>query len=257
MKTAIITGAARGIGAGIAARLLRDGYAIGLVDRDGDACEAMAAQLTAQAGGRAGTAAVAAIAAVEADVGDEQAVAHAVCGIAERLGPPLLLINNAGFARDGLMADMSAADWDAVQAVHLRGAFLMSRACLPFMREAHFGRIVNISSISALGHAERVNYCAAKAGLLGMSKALAVELGEHGVTVNAVAPGLIVTRMTEATAARRGVPLERHLDEAAQRIPVRRVGRPEDIAAAVSYFCRDEAGFVSGQVLYVAGGPCG
>lgn len=256
MKTAIITGAARGIGAGIAARLLQDGYAIGLVDRDGRACEAMAAQLAAQSGGAARAMGAAPVLAVAADVGNEHAVAHAVHSIADRLGPPLLLVNNAGFARDGLMADMSADDWDAVQSVHLRGAFLMSRACLPFMREARFGRIVNISSISALGHAERVNYCAAKAGLLGMSKALAVELGEHGITVNAVAPGLIVTRMTEATAARRGVPLELHLHEAAQRIPVRRVGRPEDVAAAVSYFCRDEAGFVSGQVLYVAGGPC-
>jgi 3-oxoacyl-[acyl-carrier protein] reductase len=191
-----------------------------------------------------------------ADVGREEDVRRAVGDIEAALGPAQVLVNNAGFARDGLLADMSAADWDAVQAVHLRGAFLMTRAVLPSMAQARWGRVVNISSISALGHAERVNYCAAKAGLLGMSKALAVELGPQGITVNAVAPGLIVTRMTDATAARRGVPLARHLQDAAARIPVRRVGNPDDIAAAVAYFAGEEAGFVTGQVLYVAGGPC-
>jgi 3-oxoacyl-[acyl-carrier protein] reductase len=247
MKTAIVTGAARGIGAGIAARLARDGYALGLVDIDAAACKETADALREQ-GARVHLAV--------ADVGGEEEVQGAVAQIEAALGPVQVLVNNAGFARDGLLADMGAADWDAVQSVHLRGAFLMTRAVLPSMAQARWGRVVNISSISALGHAERVNYCAAKAGLLGMSKALAVELGPQGITVNAVAPGMIVTRMTDATAARRGVPLARHLEEAAGRIPVRRVGNPDDIAAAVSYFASEEAGFVSGQVLYVAGGPC-
>lgn len=247
MKTAIVTGAARGIGAGIAARMAKNGYAVGLVDIDAAACAETAVALREQ-GARVCMAA--------ADVGVEEDVARAVARITAALGPAQVLVNNAGFARDGLMADMRASDWDEVQAVHLRGAFLMSRAVLPAMAEGGWGRVINISSISALGHAERVNYCAAKAGLLGMSKALAVELGPLGITVNAVAPGLIVTRMTDATAARRGVPLARHLEEAASRIPVRRVGKPDDIAAAVAYFASEEAGFVSGQVLYVAGGPC-
>ncbi len=150
---------------------------------------------------------------------------------------------------------MSAADWDAVMGVHLRGAFLMSRAAQAHMVEAKWGRIVNLSSTSALGNRGQANYAAAKAGMQGLTKTLAFELGRFGVTANAVAPGFIETEMTRATAERVGVPFEDFLAAAAKETPVGRVGRPEDIAAAVAFFCSEEAGFVSGQVLYVAGGP--
>ena len=192
--------------------------------------------------------------ALEADVGNEQAVVRAVQSVCAELGEPQILINNAGFARDMPLAAMGTDDWDAVHAVHLRGAFLLSRAVQPFMAKNNWGRIINISSTSALGHANRVNYCAAKAGLIGLTRALAVELGPQGITVNAVAPGLIVTRMTEATASRNGRTLQEHIDLAASSIPVRRVGRPEDISEAVLYFISQGAGFVTGQTLYVSGG---
>jgi 3-oxoacyl-[acyl-carrier protein] reductase len=150
---------------------------------------------------------------------------------------------------------MSVADWDAVAAVHLRGNFLFSRAVQPFMREAGWGRIVNLSSVSALGNFGQVNYAAAKAGVQGITKTLAIELGPYGVTVNAVAPGFIETEMTAATASRMGVSFEELKKTFAADIPVRRVGQPGDIAAAIAFFASEEASFVSGQVLYVAGGP--
>src|SRR5690606_6822317 len=142
-----------------------------------------------------------------------------------------------------------------VMNVHLKGSFLMTKACQKYMTEANYGRIVNLSSVSALGNRGQANYSAAKAGLQGFTKTLAIELGRFGVTVNAIAPGFIDTDMTAATATRIGVDFEDFKAAAAKEIPVQRVGQPEDIAAAVSYFFREEAGFVSGQVLYVAGGP--
>jgi len=139
--------------------------------------------------------------------------------------------------------------------VHLRGSFLMSRAVQGYMTQATWGRIVNLSSTSALGNRGQANYATAKAGLQGFTKTLAIELGKFGVTVNAIAPGFIVTDMTAATAARMGISFEDMQAQAAAAIPVNRVGQPEDIAHAVSYLASDGAGFVSGQVLYVAGGP--
>lgn len=243
-RTAIVTGAAHGIGLGVARRLSADGYAVGLIDIDPEGCRAAAAGLGPDA--RA--------AAVAADVANPDAVADAVTRITSELGAPTILVNNAGFARDVPFADMSIDDWDAVQNVHLRGSFLMTKAVLPHMIAAGWGRVVNISSISAQGHAGRANYCAAKAGTHGFIKSLAVELGPFGITANVVAPGLIVTAMTDATAARRGLTLEDHLTDAVSRIPVRRAGSPADIAHAVSYFVSEAAGFVSGQVLTVSGG---
>jgi 3-oxoacyl-[acyl-carrier protein] reductase len=175
--------------------------------------------------------------------------------IAAELGPPVVLVNNAGVTRDNLLFKMTDSDWDVVMAVHLRGSFLMTRAAQKHMIDARWGRIVNLSSTSALGNRGQANYAAAKAGLQGFTKTLAIELGKFGVTANSIAPGFIETEMTRATAERLGRPWDEYAAERAQAIPVARVGQGEDIAHAVSFFASDGAGFVSGQVLYVAGGP--
>jgi 3-oxoacyl-[acyl-carrier protein] reductase len=182
-------------------------------------------------------------------------VQNAVSRVAEELGAPTVLVNNAGVTRDNLLFKMTTDDWDVVMGVHLRGSFLMSKATQKYMTEAGWGRIVNLSSVSALGNRGQANYSAAKAGLQGFTKTLAIELGKFGVTVNAIAPGFIETEMTANTAKRVGVPFEDFKAAAAKEIPVARVGQPDDIAATVSFFAREDASFVSGQVIYVAGGP--
>jgi 3-oxoacyl-[acyl-carrier protein] reductase len=230
----------------VASRLALKGFAIALVDRDTSGCEQTAAAI-GQAGGRALS--------VAADVSDADDVTRAVAEIATELGPPVVLVNNAGIIRDNLLFKLTESDWDDVICVHLRGAFLMSRAVQAYMTDQNWGRIVNMSSTSALGKRGQANYAAAKAGLQGFTKTLAIELGPFGVTVNAIAPGFIVTEMTAATAARLGVSLEELQATAAAQTPVRRVGRPEDIAATAAFLISDEASFVSGQVIYVAGGP--
>ncbi|NYF58050.1 3-oxoacyl-ACP reductase FabG [Micromonospora purpureochromogenes] len=245
-RTAVVTGAARGIGAAVAKRLARDGFAVAVVDLDETAGKPVVEEIQA-GGGRA--------LAVGANVADEQAVQAAVDRIAAELGEPTVLVNNAGITRDNLLFKMTADDWDAVINVHLRGSFLMSRAVQGYMTKAGWGRIVNLSSTSALGNRGQVNYAAAKAGLQGFTKTLALELGKFGVTANAIAPGFIETEMTAATAARVGMAFEDFKNAAAAQIPVARTGTPEDIAHAVSFFASEGAGFVSGQVLYVAGGP--
>jgi 3-oxoacyl-[acyl-carrier protein] reductase len=245
-RVAIVTGAARGIGAASAVRLAAEGRAVAVLDLDESACEDTVKKITA-AGGKAF--------AVGADVSDEVQVEAAVARVAEELGGPVILVNNAGVLRDNLLFKMSAQDWDTVMSVHLRGAFLMSRAVQKYMVDAAFGRIVNLSSSSALGNRGQANYSAAKAGLQGFTKTLAVELGKFGVTANAVAPGFVVTDMTAATAARVGMGFDEFQAAAAGQIPVQRVGRPDDIANAIAFFTGEAAGFVSGQVLYVAGGP--
>ncbi|WP_275004219.1 3-oxoacyl-ACP reductase FabG [Promicromonospora iranensis] len=245
-RTAIVTGAARGIGAATARRLARDGYAVAVLDLLEDQAKATAEAIVAD-GGRA--------LAVGVDVADEESVAAAVARVTAELGAPTVLVNNAGILRDNLLFKMSVSDWDAVLNVHLRGAFLMTRAVQAHMVEAKFGRIVNLSSTSALGNRGQANYSAAKAGMQGFTKTLAIELGKFGVTANAVAPGVIETDMIRETAERIGMPLADYLGLAAKDVPVGRVGQPEDIAGAVSFFCSEQSGFVSGQVLYVAGGP--
>ncbi len=245
-RTAIVTGAARGIGAAVARRLSADGFAVAVLDLDESACATTVASIV-DAGGRA--------LAVGVDVADESAVRGAVDRVVAELGAPTVLVNNAGITRDNLLFKLSTADWDSVMGVHLRGSFLMSRAVQSHMVDAGWGRIVNLSSVSALGNRGQANYAAAKAGLQGFTKTLAIELGRYGVTVNAVAPGFIETDMTAATAERVGMAFDDFKAAAAAQIPVARVGQPEDIAAAISFFVREEAGFVSGQVLYVAGGP--
>jgi 3-oxoacyl-[acyl-carrier protein] reductase len=245
-RVAIVTGGAGGIGAAISRRLSNDGFAVAVLDLSATGGDAVVAEIEA-AGGTALS--------VGADVGDEDAVAAAVATVAERLGPPTVLVNNAGVTRDNLLFKMTSGDWDAVMDVHLKGAFLMSRAAQKFMIDANWGRIVNMSSSSALGNRGQANYSTAKAGLQGLTKTLAIELGKFGITVNAIAPGFIETEMTIATARRIGMPFEEFKATSASRIPVGRVGQPEDIAATTAFFVSDEASFVSGQVLYLTGGP--
>jgi 3-oxoacyl-[acyl-carrier protein] reductase len=245
-KVAIVTGGARGIGAATAARLAADGFDVAVVDLDEASCTDSVERIT-KAGQRG--------LAVGADVSQTAAVQAAVERIAAELGPPVVLVNNAGVIRDNLLFKMADDEWDTVLSVHLRGAFLMSRAVQGYMTEAKWGRIVNLSSTSALGNRGQVNYSAAKAGMQGFTKTLAIELGPFGVTANAIAPGFIETDMTAATAARVGVEFETFKKAAAEQIPVRRVGVPDDVAHLVSFFVSEGAGFISGQVVYVAGGP--
>jgi 3-oxoacyl-[acyl-carrier protein] reductase len=245
-RVAIVTGASRGIGAAIAKQLAASGTAVGVIDLD-EATTGETVEAIVSAGGRA--------IGVGADVSDSDAAAAAVARVASEFGPPTILVNNAGILRDALLFKMTDADWDAVIAVHLRGAFLMSRAVQSHMVEAKWGRIVNLSSTSALGNRGQANYAAAKAGLQGFTKTLAIELGPFGVTVNAIAPGIIATDMLRATAERIGVEFEDYLAAATQDVPARRAGTPADIAAAAAFFCSEEASYVNGQVLYVAGGP--
>jgi 3-oxoacyl-[acyl-carrier protein] reductase len=166
-----------------------------------------------------------------------------------------VLVNNAGILRDNLIFKMTDDDFDQVVRVHLRGAFLMSRAVQRHQVEARWGRIVSLSSTSALGNRGQANYAAVKAGLQGFTKTLAIELGRYNITANAIAPGIIATDMLRQTAERIGVPFEEYLAAATKDVPVGRVGQPEDIANAASFFCAEASSFVSGQVLYVAGGP--
>ncbi len=245
-RVAIVTGAARGIGAATARRLAADGLRVAVLDLEESEAKGTVDEIK-DAGGTA--------VAIGADVSDESAVTAAVQRVADELGAPTVLVNNAGILRDNLLFKMTAGDWDAVLTVHLRGAFLMSRAVQKYQVEQKWGRVVNLSSTSALGNRGQANYAAAKAGLQGFTKTLALELGPFGVTVNAVAPGFIETAMTRATAERVGVPFEDFIAGAVAQTAVRRSGQPEDVAAAVAFFCSEEASFVSGQVLYVAGGP--
>jgi 3-oxoacyl-[acyl-carrier protein] reductase len=245
-RVAVVTGAARGIGAGTAKRLAADGFAVAVLDlKEGD-CGATVDAITA-AGGKA--------LAVGADVSDADQVQAAVDEIAGELGGPAVLVNNAGVIRDNMLFKMTVDEWDTVIGIHLRGSFLMSKACQKSMVDQKFGRIVNLSSSSALGNRGQVNYSAAKAGLQGFTKTLAIELGQFGITANAVAPGFIATDMTAATAARIGIGFEDFQKAAASNIPVRRVGTPDDVAHVISFLVSEGAGFVSGQVIYVAGGP--
>jgi 3-oxoacyl-[acyl-carrier protein] reductase len=245
-RIAVVTGAARGIGAAVARRLAADGMAVAVLDLDEAACKTVVDEIES-ADGRA--------LAVGVDVSDEAAVTRAVDRVAAELGAPAVLVNNAGILRDNLLFKMSVDDWDAVVNVHLRGSFLLARAVQAHMIEQRWGRIVNLSSTSALGNRGQANYAAAKAGLQGFTKTLALELGKFGVTANAVAPGFIETEMTAATAARMNIPFEEFKTAMAAQIPVARTGTPADVAHTVSFLASEGAGFVSGQVIYVAGGP--
>jgi 3-oxoacyl-[acyl-carrier protein] reductase len=245
-RVAIVTGGARGIGAAIARRLAADGLTVAVLDRDETGAKSVADSIV-DAGGRA--------IAIAADVSSSAEVTAAVDGVCRELGEPTVLVNNAGVTRDNLLFRMTRDDWDTVLGVHLTGAFLMTSATQGFMVQARFGRIVNISSVAALGNRGQTNYSAAKAGLLGMTKTVAIELGQFGVTVNAIAPGFVMTDMTAATAQRMGISFDELTERNLREIPVARPGTPEDIANAAAFFVDERSGYVSGQVLYVAGGP--
>jgi 3-oxoacyl-[acyl-carrier protein] reductase len=245
-KIAIVTGAARGIGAATAFRLASDGMAVAVLDLDEADC-AKTVQEIENAGGRA--------LAVGADVSKTDQVNAAVERVAAELGPPTVLVNNAAITRDALLFKMTDEQWDSVIDVNLRGPFLMTRAAQKYMTEQKWGRIVNISSSSALGNRGQVNYSATKAGIEGFTKTLAKELGKFGITANAVAPHFIATDMTAAMATSLKMSFEDLVDTYKKQIPVGRVGQPADVAHAISFLVSEGASFVSGQVIYVAGGP--
>lgn len=245
-RIAIVTGAARGIGAAIAARLAEEGASVAVLDLDEAQAALTASGLPLQGDARD--------IGVGCDVADEESSAAAVARVVEELGGVHVLVNNAGITRDNLLFKMSVADWDSVMGVHLKGAFLMSRAVQKTFVDQKYGKILGLSSVSANGNRGQANYSAAKAGVQGFTRTLALELGKFGVNVNAIAPGFIATDMTDDTARRVGMDVESFRAAAAESNPVKRVGYPEDIAAAAAFLCSDEASYITGQTLYVDGG---
>ena len=245
-RVAIVTGAARGIGFATAQRFAEEGAKVAILDLDeGQAAEAATKLGSADSGGHLG---------VGCNVGDSASVEAAVTRVVEELGGLHILVNNAGVTRDNLLFKMSDDDWDTVMNVHLRGAFLMSRAAQKVFVPQKYGKIVNLSSVSALGNRGQANYAAAKMGIQGFTRTLGIELGPFGINANAIAPGFIATEMTDATAARLKIDVEDFRKMNAEANPVRRVGIPEDIAAAAAFLCSDEASYITGQTLYVDGG---
>jgi 3-oxoacyl-[acyl-carrier protein] reductase len=217
-----------------------------LADIDPEGCKQVATQIE-QAGSQA--------LAVACNVADRANVEAAFQQAVERFGRLDILVNNAGVLRDNLLFKMSDDDWETVMNVHLKGAFLCSRAAQAYMVQQKYGRIISLSSTSALGNRGQANYSTAKAGLQGLTRTLAIELGPFGITANAVAPGFIDTEMTRSTARRQGLDPDQVIEMASKSIPVRRVGQPRDVANVINFLASEEAGFVSGQIIYIAGGP--
>jgi 3-oxoacyl-[acyl-carrier protein] reductase len=240
-NTALVTGGARGIGAATASRFAAEGASVVIADFD----ETAAAETAAAIGGRA----------VRCDVTSRADVDDAVAAAIELGGTIDILVTCAGIIRDNMLFKMSDDDFGAVIDTHLKGSFLAAQASQRHMVEQKSGKIVFISSTSALGNRGQTNYSTAKAGLQGMTKTLAIELGPFNVNVNCVAPGFIETAMTEQTAERMGVPFDQFKEAVAAQTPLRRVGTPEDVAGTIAFLCSEDASYVSGQVIYVAGGP--
>lgn len=245
-RVAFVTGAGRGIGAATALRLAEEGARIVLADIDTEGCKQVAADLE-----RVDSQGLV----VSCNVADRAAVDAAVQQAVDHFGRLDILVNNAGVLRDNLLFKMTDDDWETVMNVHLRGAFLCSRAAQAHMVKQKYGRIVSLSSTSALGNRGQSNYSTAKAGLQGLTRTLAIELGPFGITANAVAPGYIDTEMTRATARRQGFDPQAQMEAASKVIPVRRVGQPRDVANVICFLASDDSSYVNGQIIYVAGGP--
>ncbi|MGA8426289.1 MAG: 3-oxoacyl-ACP reductase FabG [Candidatus Dormiibacterota bacterium] len=244
-QVALVTGGGQGIGEATVRRFAEEGAKVVVADLNREAADAVVARITA-ADGQA--------LAVRCDVQDEasvEALAEAALG---RFGQVDVLVSNAGVTRDNLLHKMSLAEWDEVIQVHTRGAFLCARAVARNMVSRRFGKMVFLSSTSALGNRGQANYSTAKAGLQGLTRTLALELGPFQINVNSVAPGFVDTAMTRAVAERLHMPLEDFQREAAARVPLGRLGQPEDIAAVIAFLCSADASYVSGQVIYVNGG---
>jgi 3-oxoacyl-[acyl-carrier protein] reductase len=244
-RVALVTGAAQGIGAEIARQLAAAGAKVGVLDLNLDAAVAVADEIKSAGGAALGLA---------ADVSKRDQVQAAVDALVGEFKGLQILVNNAGVTRDNLLFKMTDDDWTTVMEVHLRGAFLSSQIAQKHMVAAKYGRIISMSSTSAVGNRGQSNYSAAKMGLQGLTKTLAIELGPFGITANAIAPGFIETAMTKSTAERLGTTIESWRDSVAAAIPVRRGGVPADIANAALFFAAEESGYVTGQVLYVDGG---
>ncbi|EKP95307.1 3-oxoacyl-ACP reductase FabG [Thermaerobacter subterraneus] len=245
-RVALVTGGGRGIGAATALRFAREGAAVVVSDVDEGPAEEVASQIR-QEGGRA--------LAVACDVRDRGQVEAMVQRAVDTFGRLDFLVTCAGIIRDNLIHKMTDDDWDGVIDTHLKGTFLCAQAAQRVMVPQRYGKMVFLSSTSALGNRGQTNYSAAKAGIQGMARTLAIELGPFNINVNAVAPGFIETRMTRAVAERTGVDFEELKKAAAERTPLRRVGQPEDVAGVIAFLCSEDAGYVSGQVIYVRGGP--
>ena len=245
-RVAFVTGAAQGIGAAAAHRLARAGASVAVVDLNQEKAQTVAEDIIGSGGKSI---------AIGCDVSSSAAVNEAVDRTAAELGPLGVLVNSAGIIRDNLLFKMTDDDWTAVIDTHLRGTFNCTRAAQKHMVPEQWGRIVNVSSVAALGNRGQSNYSAAKAGIQGMTKTHALELGRYNVTVNSVAPGFVETDMIRQTAARQGIDFEKYKEAAAARNPMRRVAQPEDIAGAIALLCSDDASFINGQIIYVAGGP--
>lgn len=245
-RVAVVTGAARGIGLATATRFAEEGASIAVIDLDETSAADAAATLPLVEGAKA--------VGIGCDVSDAASAEAAVERVVSELGGIHVLVNNAGVTRDNLLFKMTEQDWDLVMGVHLKGAFLMTKFAQKHFVAQKYGKILNLSSVSALGNRGQANYSAAKMGVQGFTRTLGIELGPFGVNANAIAPGFIATEMTDATATRVKMSVEDFRAAAAEVNPVKRVGYPEDIAAAAAFLCSDEASYITGQTLYVDGG---
>ena len=245
-RSALVTGGGRGIGAATAMRFAAEGATVVISDLDVEPAEAVAAGIRT-AGGTA--------LAVACDVTERLGVEALVNRAVKEYGGLDILVTCAGILRDNLIHKMTDSDWDLVIDTHLKGTFLCAQAAQRVMVPARRGKMVFLSSNSALGNRGQANYSAAKAGIQGIARTLAIELGPFNINVNAVAPGFIETRMTQAVAERTGIDYADLKKAAAERTPLRRIGRPADIAGVISFLCSDDASFVTGQTIYATGGP--
>lgn len=250
-KAAVVTGGAQGIGRATSLRLAREGAVVGIFDLNGERAMATAAELSAD---QEVTAAFGRVLAFPCDVTDEAAVETAVASFAQAAGGIHILVNNAGITRDDLFFRMQKQDWDSVINTNLTSMFVCSKAAQSYMVKQEYGKIVSLSSRSALGNRGQANYAAAKAGVQGFTATLAIELGRYNINVNAVAPGFIATEMTDATAQRVGKEPTDYQREVAERTPLGRVGTPREVASAIAFLASDEASYISGQTLYINGG---